>query len=425
MMSLNVAPPPMLSTPLSAPLPAPLPAPTPADAPHAPQPADHPCARLLRQSRDDAAASTPPAGPTAAEASAGSAAATSDATSDRAGAESTSNSDDAADAAGGDAAAQKSRARAPRLPAGPAPKAGLPATAAETPLPAEHRGADAPKADAVAADDRMAQWLAQLGLRPEAVGADKPAAKAGGKTTDAGEPAARKSALDPKALAASAGDRARVDTAAPADAAAQAASTHAVSVDDAVKLAAAGVEASTFQSDLESALAKTTSVATADSSHAFQPRLQAIADAPPPVAISVPTPVDTADFAPALAMQVSVLARDGISHAELHLNPADMGPVSVQISVDGTRAHVEFGADLAATRSAIEAGLPELAGALRDAGFTLAGGGVSQHSRERNPAQPSALAGRSGRSSDDDDGAPTVAVPLRRSIALGGVDLYA
>ena len=34
----------------------------------------------------------------------------------------------------------------------------------------------------------------------------------------------------------------------------------------------------------------------------------------------------TTEFAPALGAQVSVLIRDGVSQARLHLNPADMGP---------------------------------------------------------------------------------------------------
>src|SRR6185436_20526917 len=75
------------------------------------------------------------------------------------------------------------------------------------------------------------------------------------------------------------------------------------------------------------------------------------------------------------------LAGNGVQRAELHLNPAEMGPVSVQIVVDGAHARVDFGADLAASRQAIENGLPELASALRDAGLTLTGGGVSQHAR--------------------------------------------
>ncbi|HEY0855741.1 MAG TPA: flagellar hook-length control protein FliK [Albitalea sp.] len=104
-----------------------------------------------------------------------------------------------------------------------------------------------------------------------------------------------------------------------------------------------------------------------------------LAAAPPSVTLS--TPVTAPEFREALGVQVSVLARGGVQQAELHLNPAEMGPILVQIALEGTQAQVQFGADSPATRQLIEAGLPELAAALRDAGFTLSGGGVSQHSR--------------------------------------------
>ncbi|MGZ5131718.1 MAG: flagellar hook-length control protein FliK [Caldimonas sp.] len=143
---------------------------------------------------------------------------------------------------------------------------------------------------------------------------------------------------------------------------------------------------------------------------------------------SGPVPVDSPEFAAAFGLQVSTLARDGVQHAELHLNPAEMGPVSIQISLDGTQARVDFGADAAATRHAIEAGLPELASALRDAGFTLAGGGVAQHSRSNGGAAGDADARESdsrrapaARVASLDAGAQRVA----RRIAAGGVDLYA
>ena len=75
----------------------------------------------------------------------------------------------------------------------------------------------------------------------------------------------------------------------------------------------------------------------------------------------------------ALGVQVSVLAQDGVQQAELHLNPADMGPVSVQI-VDGRHAGPHRVRRRRSRRPGrlIEAGLPELASALRDAGLTLA-----------------------------------------------------
>lgn len=143
-----------------------------------------------------------------------------------------------------------------------------------------------------------------------------------------------------------------------------------------------------------------------------------------PVVLS--TPVTAPDFAQELGLKLSVLARDGVQHAEIHLNPAEMGPVSVQIVMDGTQAHVAFGADAAATRQAIEAGLPDLASALRDAGFTLAGGGVSQHAGGRGDGGDSGARGDSGpRVGAGPDAAQRVGAAARRIVTAGGVDLYA
>jgi flagellar hook-length control protein FliK len=146
----------------------------------------------------------------------------------------------------------------------------------------------------------------------------------------------------------------------------------------------------------------------------------------PPLALA--TPVDAPDFASALAVRVSVLVQDGVQQAELHLNPAETGPVSIHITVDGTAARVDFGADVAATRAAIERGLPELASALRDAGFTLAGGGVSQHaggraSGEDDPRRSTARLDGSGNPASTPIAAESRRVA--RAVAAGGVDLYA
>ena len=153
-----------------------------------------------------------------------------------------------------------------------------------------------------------------------------------------------------------------------------------------------------------------------------------------PVVVATPqlamaTPIDSPDFGATLGVHVSVLAKDGVQHAELHLNPTEMGPVSIHIALDGQAARIDFGADVAATRHAIERGLPELASALQDAGFTLAGGGVSQHAGQR-PGGDDAGAARALRV--DAGTAPpsiasmaTAAAGSAQRIAAGGVDLYA
>ena len=151
-------------------------------------------------------------------------------------------------------------------------------------------------------------------------------------------------------------------------------------------------------------------------------------ETPAPVAVNLPTPFNAPDFAQAFGLQVSLLAEGGVQQAELHLNPAEMGPVSVHIRMDGTDARVDFGADVAATRHAIEAGLPELASALRDAGFTLTGGGVSQHSQGRRDDGDAGSKGFGAGPADgrvETESLRPLAARAARAAALGGVDLYA
>ncbi|KQU71346.1 MULTISPECIES: flagellar hook-length control protein FliK [unclassified Rhizobacter] len=153
------------------------------------------------------------------------------------------------------------------------------------------------------------------------------------------------------------------------------------------------------------------------------------APAEAPTVVSLPTPVDAPDFTQALGVQVSVLAADGVQQAELHLNPAEMGPISVQIVIDGSQAQVDFGADMASTRQLIESGLPELASALRDAGFTLTGGGVSQQARQGSSegGQGRGEGGSRPRSSVGGVEAAQASTPRRSTarVSAGGLDLYA
>ena len=159
------------------------------------------------------------------------------------------------------------------------------------------------------------------------------------------------------------------------------------------------------------------------------------ASAAPSAALPVPiaTALDAPEFAHHLGAQISVLARTGVQRAELRLNPAEMGPVAVQIALDGERAHVDFGADRAATRDVLQASLPALATALREAGFTLAGGGVS--ARGGGDAAPG-QGGPHGGGADGSDrasrrgatmahGSAAAEAPLHRAVHAGAIDLYA
>jgi flagellar hook-length control protein FliK len=138
---------------------------------------------------------------------------------------------------------------------------------------------------------------------------------------------------------------------------------------------------------------------------ATTPLASKAAEAPLPTA-TLPAPIDNPAFAPALATQVRWWANDGVQQAQLLLNPAEMGPVTVNIVLDGLDARIDFSADLAATRGAIEAALPVLAAALDDSGLKLSGGGVhdgsARHQREWNErgAMHRTSAGPSARDAD-------------------------
>lgn len=151
-----------------------------------------------------------------------------------------------------------------------------------------------------------------------------------------------------------------------------------------------------------------------------------------PIRDRIPTPMDDPGFPTVLGLKISRWAQDGIDRAWLEVHPADMGPVAIQIAVDGQQARLDFGAESSAARQLIEASLPELASALQAAGMTLSGGGIFEQlshqgrqdsSEPQGPAQPTrerpagvdAMAGTSAT-------APT----LRRPRAsLGLLDTYA
>jgi len=149
------------------------------------------------------------------------------------------------------------------------------------------------------------------------------------------------------------------------------------------------------------------------------------ADATPAATYAgVQAPLHSNAFAPELGARVSLLAVDGVQQAELQLNPADMGPVSVQITVDGSQAQVSFHALQAETRQALEQSLPDLAAALQGQGLTLSGGGVFQQAqRDADHGEDGSEAGRSSgpsRGGNDRVGgtAGASAAPLRRSVGL-------
>jgi flagellar hook-length control protein FliK len=394
---------------------APTPAPAPAAPPNAPAPQPRPAERTATPARATPAASAPPSQD---EPAAGT---EPDAAPDTAAAAHRSAPPSARSRVGGSANA-RAREPAPSAEAGePDPVARVAEAATETRVdPAAQASMPAPVV--VPIDPNILQWLAGL----QRTGMPHAAASAAG---GAGADAATSGAVQATATTAPARpgaelatdvevkDRSVPDTASPA---------MSKDINDINALTAAAVEPRTANA-MPAAPAHQAPAAMGAS--AFVPGRPAGLDPAAPVTLGIATPVTTPEFAQALGLQMSVLARDGVQHAELHLNPAEMGPVSVQIVMDGTQARVDFGADLAATRHAIEAGLPELASALRDAGFTLAGGGVSQHAHSRHGGGDNRREHderqRPATGAEAEDAGGRIGPAVRRIVSAGGIDLFA
>ena len=101
-----------------------------------------------------------------------------------------------------------------------------------------------------------------------------------------------------------------------------------------------------------------------------------------PAQASLPMAPQSPTFAPALGQQLAVWVRQGVQHAEVQLNPQDLGPIRVKIAVEGAATRVEMSADVASTRDALQQAMPQLSDSLGQVGLSLTGGGVSDQSAQ-------------------------------------------
>lgn len=122
--------------------------------------------------------------------------------------------------------------------------------------------------------------------------------------------------------------------------------------------------------------------------------------APPVVQAAIDAPVLDDAWGDALNERVLWMAGKSIQRAEIRLNPAELGPIRVDVSVTDDAAKVSFSAQNAITREAIESALPRLREMLSENGLSLAntdvsdaGGQQAQNAREDDALHgPSATA---------------------------------
>jgi flagellar hook-length control protein FliK len=108
---------------------------------------------------------------------------------------------------------------------------------------------------------------------------------------------------------------------------------------------------------------------------------------PAPAQLSIAPPVGRKDWGDEFGQKVTWLATQHQQSAELHLNPPQLGPLDVVVSVSGDQATAFFSSPHAAVREAVEQAMPKLRELMADNGITLSNTSVSD--QNQNASQDS------------------------------------
>jgi flagellar hook-length control protein FliK len=160
------------------------------------------------------------------------------------------------------------------------------------------------------------------------------------------------------------------------------------------------------------------------------PAFAHIAAAPPATASAVPQPaldarIGTPNWNTELGQKIVWMVGDKQQVAELRLNPPELGPLDIKLTIDGQQTTAVFTSPHSAVRDAVESALPRLREVLADSGITLGNASVTADTPRDSQAYAGSHAG--SRSVDprtpDADAAPPLTRVVRSSRGL--VDLFA
>jgi len=118
------------------------------------------------------------------------------------------------------------------------------------------------------------------------------------------------------------------------------------------------------------------------------------ANATPVQAVEVP--VGHAGWDDAFSQRVAWVANNTQQIAQLHLNPPNLGPVEIRITLNSDQANATFTSPHAAVREAIEAAVPRLRDMLADNGLSLGNVNVSSQSFQQQQQQQQQTNGGGG-----------------------------
>jgi flagellar hook-length control protein FliK len=181
---------------------------------------------------------------------------------------------------------------------------------------------------------------------------------------------------------------------------------------------AARIEAPASLTDAASALAPTAA--------AISPTLSPTTHTPPVHEAALTSRPGEPAFAADLAAEVRVMVEGGLQEAELSLHPAELGPIQVQLRINGGSADISLAAANGFTRDGLAQALPELREMLASQGLQLGQAGVDagRDGRGFADAPPRQQHGGQAAAGSARDNSVAAAAP-RRAAVRTLLDLYA
>lgn len=122
------------------------------------------------------------------------------------------------------------------------------------------------------------------------------------------------------------------------------------------------------------------------------------AASPPPAAVKLALlpAVGSDGWGAALGKQVVWMGNTNNQSAELHLNPPDLGPLKVTLTISDNQAQAMFVSAHQSVRTALEAALPQLRNSLAESGISLGNTSVSADAQQPQQQQQGAFTQHQG-----------------------------
>lgn len=146
---------------------------------------------------------------------------------------------------------------------------------------------------------------------------------------------------------------------------------------------------------------------------------------PAPHSLNISANVTSPTFSQELGQQVSWLGGQEVKQAQIRLNPQELGPLDVKVSVEHGRVDVVFAAQHPATVAAVQQSLQQLTQMLGGQGLSLGQASVGQHMAQQQFDHSQRHASSTPAQTNDVEPIDTAVSPLSAPLAIGLVDAFA